>query len=137
MLSKRDAVNQTECQLLRQACNRRLDEIQADLRLVKGSLVGIDANGGLVAKVNVLNERVSSLIDEQKNLNGKREADLREGAKQRGEDRAERKSEQDQTDSDKRLSKTLHEERIIRYQIALIGVAGAIIGIVLNHFLNL
>jgi malonyl CoA-acyl carrier protein transacylase len=55
-----------DCVVLRASCDKRLEEMTSDIRLIKSALVGIDMRGGLVNQVNALNERLNDIISAQR-----------------------------------------------------------------------
>jgi hypothetical protein len=120
--SKRRAITQVtrvECNAKHKDTDGRLSEMKDDLRLIKSALVGTDMRGGLVNQVNTLADRLGDIVATQKLTDDKR-----------CRDQTEEKTLKEKT-------KDIRDDIIARYKIAFIAVFGTVIGILLNHFLNL
>jgi hypothetical protein len=107
-----------DCVALRAACDKRLEEMTADMRLIKSALVGTDLRGGLVNQVNTLNTRLSDIIATQELTD------------------STRNKEKEKADSSAQSAKTSRADVVARYKIALIGVAGGLFGILLGFILS-
>jgi hypothetical protein len=120
--SKRRAIIQVtrvECNAKHKDTDGRLSEMKDDLRLIKSALVGTDMRGGLVNQVNTLADRLGDIVATQKLTDDKR-----------CRDQTEEKTLKEKT-------KDIRDDIIARYKTAFIAVFGTVIGILLNHFLNL
>jgi hypothetical protein len=117
--SKRRAITQGEYNARHKETDGRLSEMKDDLRLIKSALVGTDMRGGLVNQVNTLADRLGDIVATQKLTDDKR-----------SRDQTEEKTLKEKT-------KDIRDDLIARYKIAFIAVLGTVIGILLNHFLNL
>jgi len=117
--SKRRAMTQGECFARHKETDARISEMKDDLRLIKSALVGTDMRGGLVNQVNTLADRLGDIVVTQKVT----------------DDRRNKLQTEETTLKEK--TKDMRDEVIARYKIAVIGILGALIGIVLNHFLQL
>jgi len=101
--------------LLRIECQKRLDEMKDDLRLVKSALVGTDMRGGLVNQVNTLSERLSDIITTQKLTDNHRDAEKKE----------------------EKQDKRAGMDRATRWKISIVGVISGLLGVIIGHLLDL
>jgi hypothetical protein len=117
--SKRHSITQGECTARHKETDARISEMKDDLRLIKSALVGTDLRGGLVNQVNTLADRLGDIVVTQKVT----------------DDRRTKLQTEEKTLKEK--TKDMRDDIIARYKIAVIGILGTLIGIILNHFLNL
>jgi hypothetical protein len=117
-------VNQSECSRLREACINKFQGVKEDMDVVKKALIGDDMRGGLVNQVNTLSKNVEAIKGMQVATDDQRDSEKRE-------DKQDRKDvEQVRRDDNKSRKDT-----VTNYKLALIGVLGAIIGIILERLL--
>lgn len=110
--------SKADCLTLRVECDKRLNEMKDDIRLIKSALVGTDMRGGLVNQVLVLTDKLNDLITSRQ-ISDKITADDKVAAK-----------------LDTNRAKDKRDEKIIRYKLLLISAVATILGVVLGHLLD-
>jgi hypothetical protein len=111
-------VTQSECDRLRTSCDKRLEEITSDIRLIKSALVGTDMRGGLVNQVNNLSVKLNDIISTQHLTDETRNKEKETSNKREADTEAARYD--------------VHA----RYKVAIIGLVGSLAGLALAFFLS-
>lgn len=119
-------VNQTECSRLREVCMNKFQAIKEDMDIIKRALVGGDMRGGLVNQVNDLSKSVEAIKGMQVATDEHRDSE-----------KADERQEKKDVEQDRKADTRSQKDIISRYKIAIIGIVGAILGIIIKSILDM